>query len=548
MTSEDTEPPGNEIRGSAETDTETRANRRVREKVDRLFELVPPIGTRWRWYDIPYRFFRWWLTSWRRSVVPWRLRRQLNRGINFLSAFDHFERTKVEPLDDPMDNLIVPSEEGIRQGGLWIVELFPPSHYATLERALRRNGWDTDSLSVLGGTNAEQVRRAREGRGFSWARIVTVARPNSKHFFPDAKRESLAEEFESVEISAVQIGTSVTAIVGHFSLSDFGETALNKVWTATHQPRLDWRGLRRPQVLNRYFSAIQATQLERQRIHDVGRRWLADRCGGFFAPTEAGQPVMDLNIFNSFDPTTQPVDRSLGGPLRALGMEYSTIYNYVSDQIPGAVLMPAHPEASDPERIRNCWAIAGSYDRLVELNERSGYGEKPYQPSTLGAMFDNAARAFILHVAVMHYLGELRARYSLSRDWARTRHGRFSARRLRHLRDEILTTSLDLPAVARDTKSLWSDQWRRWHGIHVVGKPAPGPPDSAHEEFDLIERLGESRAAGFEELLADDKAYRTVLTTVASLGSSADATSMGRLALVIAGVSLLVALISLLNS
>lgn len=543
MTNAGTEPEGNDDSPRLES-----AGNQISEKIERLYELVPAIGTRWRWYDIPYRTFNWGLRSWRRRLLPGRFRRLLNRGINFFLPFNEFERAKVAPLDDPLDNLIITPSEELRQGGLWAVEFFTPSHYASLERALRRNGWDSEHRVRLDGTNAEQVRRAREGRGFAWSRIGTVARPDTKFLVPDAKREKLPDEFEFVELNAVQVGTSLTAIVAHFVLTDAAETALDQVWRDRHEPRLEWHGLRRPHVSNRYFSAIKATQLERQRIHDTGRRWLTDRCGGFFASTETGHPVIDLNVFDNFDPTTQPVDRTMGDALRALGMDAIGLHNYVSKQIPGAVLMPVRSWMADSEPLRNCWGIVGSLERLRESNDSPGYGEKPYTPSTFGHMFGDAVQAFILHIAVMSYLEELRAHYSRSRDSARTRHGRFSARRLHNLRDEVLTTSMDLPAVARDTETLWGERWRRWNGIEVVGRPAPGHSDSHAGEYDLIEDLGEVRSAYFTELLDDDETYRTVLSTVASLGSSANATKTGRLALIVAAVSLLVAVMSLVVS
>lgn len=546
MTSPETNSNSDHAGSSGDPNGNSGTDRAISEKVRRLFEEVPEIGTRWRWYDIPYRFFSWWLTSWRRELIPWRLRGLLNKGANFFMAFDQYERTKAEPLDDPKDNLILPQGEIIRQGGLWVVELFPPSHYQRLIRALSRSGWDDAYHLRPYGTNEELIRRAREGRGFSWSRIGAVVRSNTKFLVPDAKRENLPDEFEYVELHAVQIGTSLTALVAHFTLTDLGETSLYEVWHRTHEPQLEWQRIRRPHVINRYFASIRATQRERERIHDLGRRWLMDRCAGFFADQEEGQPVVDLNILDRFDPTTQELDRLISDSFRALGFEGNHIHNFVSDQMPGAVLMPVRSPISSSEPLQNCWGIVGQHERLTESSDRPGYGEKPYAVSTLGAMFDDAARAFLLHFAAIRYLEELRAQYSTSRDSARTRHGRFSARRINQLRTELLTTSLDLAAVASDTEDLWSERWRSWNGIDVKAIPAPGAPDSIQSEFDLIEHWGEIRAESFDRLLSDDETYRTVLATVASLGSSADATKMGRRALWVAALSLLVAITLLL--
>jgi hypothetical protein len=466
--------------------------------------------------------------------------------MNFLVAFEQLERERVKPLDDPFDNLIVPPGESVRQGGIWAVELFPPSHYEELERGLRRNGWEGEFRLMVDGTNVDQVRRAREGRGFAWSRIGTVVGSNSRSFVPDAKREKLPDEFERVDLIATQIGTSLTAIVAHFSLSKTGESSLNAVWNSRHEPRMRLRGLRHPQVLSRHFAAIEATQTERKRIHDLGRRWLAQRCGGFFARTECGQPVVDLNLFDKFDPLTHPVDRSIRDPLRALGMDVVGPHTYVSEQVPGLVLVPSRSRPTRTEPIDNCWAFNGEYKSVEERNDRPGYGPRPLEPSALGAMLDHAIRAFLLHFSVLRYIEELRANYSLARDQARTRHGRFTARRMRQLRDELLTTSLDLPSVARDTEVLWNDSWRQWNGIDVKAQVNPEEAEAHDAELDLTEHLDKVRVASFEDLIAEDDAYRTVLSTAASLGSSADLARTGRLALFVALVSLGVAVMSLL--
>ena len=70
----------------------------------------------------------------------------------------------------------------------------------------------------------------------------------------------------------------------------------------------------------------------------------------------------------------------------------------------------------------------------------------------------------------------------------------------------------------------------------------PNPP----EEYDLIGELGSRTKKTFKELKADDAAYRDVLSTAASLGSSASETRLARRALLVAGASLVVSLVALL--
>lgn len=90
----------------------------IRAKVKRSYDLVPAIGTRWRWYDIPYRFLKWTSSSWRKRLLPWRVRNRLNRMLNFFIPFAYYGRLKVAPREDPAENLIVPGDDNVTQGGI----------------------------------------------------------------------------------------------------------------------------------------------------------------------------------------------------------------------------------------------------------------------------------------------------------------------------------------------------------------------------------------------------------------------------------------------
>jgi hypothetical protein len=473
------------------------------------------------------------------------MRHILTGGLNFFIVFNHYERLKVQSRDDPMENLIVPSRETVTQGGIWVVDFFPPSHYSALVEALQRNGWDKQDIYSIKGSNAERVTNARRGKGFAWSRIGLVVNRDSNYSVPDAKREKLPKEFSSLEIKAVQLGQSLTAVVASVNLSQQGQLALHRVWTSEHEPIFEWRGLRRPHAEGRYFAAVRTTQRERQRLHDLARAWLAQRCGGYFAHTKARQPVVDFNLFSEFDPLSEPATRGISDTLRALGMEGNYPYNYVSPQIPGTVFIPGAALRSESEALQNCWAVVGAYDVVTQLNDSPGYGEKPYSISTLARMFDDEIQSFLLYTAVIQYASQLRETLSDARDMARIKHRQFKPRQVDHLRNELLITSFDLPVVARDSAFLWDSRWRRWNGIDVTAVPAPGvsdPPDG----FDLIDDLGDVRSRAFAELIDEDVAYRDVLSTVSALGASAAEARLGRRALLIACASLLVAVVTLL--
>lgn len=337
----------------------------IREPPARVTE-VPWIGTAWRWYDIPYRVCDWLLSSWPRRLMTWRLRRLVNRWLNFFIPFNEYDRQRAEPLDDRMHNLILPQSETIRQGGRWVLELFPPSHYDRLVASLRKNGWDREELFGLDGTNAEMVQAARSGDGFRWWRLGAVADPRAGYIGMGMTRESLPAEFSLVELTATQVGKSLTAVTASFRLNDLGRDRLNGVWRATHEPTLTLRGLRRAHVQGRYFAAIGACQTERQRLHDTARDWLAQRCPGFFASSPGRHPVMDLTLFSEFDPALDPPTREMREGLRALGMDADHVHIYISPQLPGLTLIPTRTQPRHYEVVHNCW---GSLASTTELSK-----------------------------------------------------------------------------------------------------------------------------------------------------------------------------------
>ncbi|WP_447645241.1 hypothetical protein [Nocardioides zeae] len=160
-------------------------------------------------------------------------------------------------------------------------------------------------------------------------------------------------------------------------------------------------------------------------------------------------------------------------------------------------------------------------------------------------MSDDAIRTFLLYVAAVRYGDQLREAIADARDTARTKHREFRPRQVERLKTELLTTSLDLPAVARDTALLWRPYWRNWNGLEVKAVPVrevPHPP----AEYDLIERLRKVHKSTFKKLLEEDAAYRTVLSTASSLGASATSVRLGRRALLVSGTSLFVSITALM--
>lgn len=499
------------------------------------------IGSRWRWFDVPYRLM-FWLSSGRlKGALPHSIRRLLNRGMNFLYAFNDLERLRSMPADDPLFSLKVPRDERIKVSGVWVVELFPPSEFVQLRRSIERNGWDRTELFPRGReTQAEWVEGARRNGSWSWSRLALVQDKDSKMFGFDTKKERLPEPFEFVSVTAIQMGASLTAVVGFFRFNERdGYSSIDEVRRATQEPALVWRWLKRPLTLDRRAAAKAAMQGERQRIHDVARDWMRAKIPGHFSDTGLGQPVLDLVLFESFDPTVHTDTVAAGDALAGLGVEARPFLRFSSHDVPGVCFLPGD-EGLSSRRLVNSWLAVGRYATVEAATDPSGYGERPLPSRTLAYRYDEEMQSLLVHVGIRRYVRETRETYSKLSDYAHARHSRFKPRENDRLARQLLETSLDLPLVARDIKRTWSI-WPR--AISLTGESRSSREEN--RKWNALHAWGEDLKDSLDELIEVDETYRDVLSTAASLTGTSQNTRLARWALLVAFASLIVAAVTL---
>lgn len=512
----------------------------VKSRVQEVFKKVPAIGTKWRWYDVPYRALNRLVSPPLGHIVPAPIKKRLRRAADFFTTFHHLEQVKAGLYSSNFDDFTVPDDEHIEQGGIWVIEIFPPSRYADLLSALEKNGWDKEFRSgSREETLAEAVEKARLGHSFIWSHLGTIVPPDSHSFLPNTKRETLPEELSRIELSVVQIGTGITALVAFMGLSDTGQGSLDKAWRARYEPRHRRRG--RSVVVERGTEvATREVSGERHRVHEVARSWMRDRYPGFFFDRQSGHPVVDFSIFAQHDPTSSlPITDSFNYALRALAFDYHAYRKISSPSIAGAVFVEPSLYPHNGSGPASSWGIVGARDKIVESNDMRGCGNPPYGASVLAARFNDEIRSFALHFAMTRFVDEMRSAYITSRDKASTRHRRYRPKRLLELRNELLANGLDVATIARDAAS---SHWRSFHTLKVNVVH----PNHTDRDFELVEWFDNYVDQKIEELRSDDAFYRETLTTAASLGASVDASRLGKLALLVSGASLAVAFVTLL--
>ncbi|MDG4796652.1 hypothetical protein [Micromonospora sp. WMMD1082] len=515
-------------------------------RVSDAYDKVPSIGDRWtRWYDLPYKLLWFLQTNWRRKIIPQPALRALRRWSIDLSQFNKLERDRVWDPSDRLHDFQVPADEHVNMPGIWVVELFPPSAFARLERAIDRNGWDGNRwMSGAQETNVNMLLKSRARMGWNWWRMASIQDINGTYMMPDGVRAQLPPEFGYIELKAMQVGSGLTAVVAHIELSKLGATHLDEVWHQPHEPMLTRRD-GRLHALDRMWAGFHVTQTARERLHQLARKWMNESCDGVFGEFNSPQTLIDMLILDQHDPTdvSDDRDRDKFDVFRALGITETDLYYYTSADIPKMHLVPTSPSMARGISTDRTWALWGQRQAVVDsATHLTGYGDDPNR--AIAHRYGDAIESFLVTLAVSDLLETVEASYALIRDRARAQHGRFKAKVINDLREQLLTLSIDVATVKRDLERSWKSRPRFEEEAEFTIDYSPrirASSDLKDKPVHMNTELRKRQKERFEELTAADRDYRDILSTVASLGASVNAAKTGRRALWVAFVSLVVA-------
>jgi hypothetical protein len=528
-------------------------------EVDKAFDLIPEIGEGRRWYDTPYLVLSWLSAGWRRRLLPQRARSALNYCTNYLLQYNAHDRAKVWSLDNWLHNIHVPEDDHVTVAGIWVIELFPPSQFPAFEKAIEKNGWKRPKWwAPAAENNPAMLQRARSGRGAIWWPLVDLVRKDSKSWIPDGIHADLPPEVEWASLRAIQVGAGLTAVAAHFTLTERAASSLDREWHRKHEPILvpGSRG-ELPKSLDRQWAAIRETQNVRRHLHDAARNWMSEHVPGFFAASESPQLLLDLLLLERDDPTSAAGEEAPSKDehnrhmaLRALGVSTYPSGHIGSPYLDKLVLEPPspliHPDLGDVPT----WTLWGNRGAIIEAWGKDAFAGFSDSNDRGIAYRVESTYNLLTMLAVSEFVAINGQRYADIRDRATTRHGKFKLGALRELRRSFLTLSIDLTTVKREVAAFWDDSWR-WQldgGDGFFYRSGPGVPGGDEDSQENVEaprsfneRVRELQSAQFTSLVEADRDYRDILSTVASIGASADAFKIGRWALVVALVSLAVA-------
>ncbi|MGY4652492.1 hypothetical protein [Mycobacterium sp. URHB0021] len=447
------------------------------------------------------------------------------------------------------DECTVPPTDHVGIPSLFVVELFPPSAKEKLDRAIRRNRWDTKQLRMYGRHYMPTPDEARSGDRWSWWNLGEVVRRGSNVTVGDAVRRKMPTEFDRVELKALQISQGITAVMAKFDLNDAAISQLDEAWHRDYQPEMYWgeRGGEWPRPLDPDFVAFRRVQEERGRLHAAARKWFSAKWPGFFATNGQPQPLLDIVLFNEISayPDTRP-PRGVDGAVRALGLPH-TVYVQRSTTFPAMTIGERHIRSDSGMEDRRTWALWGNrteiLDGLSNTLESHGLGQ---HDSSIAHYAQEAIEDYFLRLSISEMLEVCDARYASMRDAAR-QHGQ-----LERLRASLLTLSVDMSSIDRDIRAYNARGWQRdraqffFEDSPYLVAEYKEHGHASREPINLNERLLTEQMRMLETLRAADNDYRGILTAAASLTSSLKSIRLAWAAVWVAIASLGVAAVTLL--
>jgi hypothetical protein len=374
----------------------------------------------------------------------------------------------------------------------------------------------------------------------------------------DAVHDELPEGIDIVEIQARQVGASLTAIVARFRLSQTEAASLDLEWHRPHEPRLV-RGERRARALDRQWAAFRDTQEFRRAQHDRARKWLSDKLPGYFASRGRAQPVLDLMLFDHFDPTlsqnrqaTEVAVDGFSDALRALGLSDHDLYLITSTALPKLSLAQSDVRMHEGLGDAPLWTLWGKRPAVIEALGPRGLAGYPGDPNqAIASRLVDGMFSTLVMLAVSEFTRVARSEYAAVRDTASVQHLKYRPRALSQLRSAFLAQSINVATVSQDVARFWERRWN-WDG-DATFKSSWSPTYREHDEAsgrkspkssNFNKRVRKVQEEAFRRLVQEDRDYRDILSMVATLGASADASKVGRLALWVALASLVTATVA----
>ncbi|MDQ0276442.1 hypothetical protein QO003_000745 [Arthrobacter silviterrae] len=473
--------------------------------------------------------------------------------IAWLYRLSSVHHEKSRPLNDGNYNIVIPTDERISVPYVWVVEMFPPSYADGMFRSIRRAGWTQDS--PLLGTNVENIiRRARQSGNLGSRSIAKLVDPaemdqSSRRIF-GYKAERLPPMFKSIDVTLVELGSSLTALVAGFELKQHDSLRLDRALRAVREPVVTNLGRGAHSVRSRLDESNRWVERERAAIHDQARGWFVRRMPGVFAAESRGKqlPTMDLIITEIAKPFVTTF-RDGGNYLPALGLSPG-LFRTTAPELPGISFTQYSPgHQSDPNREYDLYSLSGCLLDIPNNDDATSGGEPPSIRIIANEVNELVPR-FLARLGITALLGLKSRSSAASRDLAHDLHSRHAVRSTKKLRESFLRGSLDTLSIASGVRLITTfPNDYKWNVMEFFTERNLIPTlesvsQHVEPESQLSSMLLYQRQQA-KSLLRDDAETRQILGVVASLTGSIEGMRVQRWALWISLLSLVTALIAI---
>ncbi|NQZ04241.1 hypothetical protein [Idiomarina sp.] len=143
-------------------------------------------------------------------IQRWRTYREIQKH----RAANRFQAKEVINTSETLD---LPESEKPRLAGIWVVELYPPSHTSKLRDSIKSIGWDEDTIGKK--KLAQWLDDTRYGRSAGWINLGPVTNPQNISDF-SLRSATLPDNTNCAYPYLVSITPSLTALITLFILNE----------------------------------------------------------------------------------------------------------------------------------------------------------------------------------------------------------------------------------------------------------------------------------------------------------------------------------------
>lgn len=484
--------------------------------------------------------FRW---SWIGRRVPRPIDRGVSAALKYVTTFEDHRDHLRKPSD--LDEFDVVADEHVEHPALWVVELFPPSEISSLLATIEKRHWEgRRKLIGLGPGNRQLVSESRSSQGLSWFDLASFTNRSSKQFFHGSQFGKLPKEFHAVAMTAIQVGSGLTAVVACFHLTSEGANLLDQAWHSDYVAELKLGRLGQPpRAEAKKWVAFRKVQGVRHRLHESARGWFTKTCPGFFASNGIPLPVMDLMLLEQYDPANEvtPPSPKTADTVRALGVSGRTSIT-TADDLPGLIVDQVDPTMCPTLDSGRTWSLIGQRAAVLENGKIT-----EFYGGNIAAYVDQKIRGFIVRLSITEFLIVEELAIGSHRDIAKANYRRHKMKYLDQLHDNLVTRSLDVKSAAQSIADF-NREGNRVEGIpKFTMKLVPWLDERNREQgygetepIDANELVKSRQADLIESIKEADDDFRGVLSNAASLSSAIQGSHAARVARTVSLASLAV--------